>query len=131
MTQQEFEQRVGMKVDATEYTSIEKVYMMSDVEKDEFCTLWEKMNYKRIAKAIEEQVAKLKEQMKKEQLFSILNKPYGKNEFGKLADNFYNKSEKSLLVSIGIPMQKETNGIPYFVSVASVLVDIRKYLNIA
>lgn len=69
--------------------------------------------------------------MKKEQLFNILNKPYGKNEFGMLADNFYSKSEKAVLESIGIHMQQERNGIPYFVSVASVLVDLRKYLKVA
>ena len=130
MTRQEFETRVGMQVDATEYASIENVYMMSDVEKDEFCTLWKKMNYKRVAKANEGQVSKLKEQMKKEQLFNILNKPYSNNAIGELADNYFNRSEKSLLVSIGITMQEERNGIPYFVSVASVLHDVRKYLKL-
>lgn len=34
MTQQEFEQRVGMSVNATEYASIENVYMASDLDKD-------------------------------------------------------------------------------------------------
>lgn len=131
MTQQEFEQRVGMSVNATEYASIENVYMASDLDKDAFCILWEKMNFKRVARAREERVAKLKEQMKKEQLFDILNKPYGKNEFGTLVDNFYSKSEKAVLESIGIHMQQERNGIPYFVSVASVLVDLRKYLKVA
>lgn len=107
MTQQEFEQRVGMSVNATEYASIENVYMASDLDKDAFCILWEKMNFKRVARAREERATKLKEQMKKEQLFNILNKPYGKNEFGTLADNFYNKSEKAVLESIGIHMQQE------------------------
>lgn len=130
MTQQEFEQRVGMSVDATEYASIENVYMAGDLDKDDFCVLWQRMNYKRVAKANEERVAKLKEQMKKEQLFSILNKPYSNNAIGELADNYFNRSEKSLLVSIGITMQKETNGIPYFVSVASVLFDVREYLKL-
>lgn len=33
MTQQEFEQRVGMSVNATEYASIENVYMASDLDR--------------------------------------------------------------------------------------------------
>ena len=131
MEQQEFEQRVGMSVNATEYASIENVYMASDLDKDAFCVLWKKMNFKRVARAREERATKLKEQMKKEQLFNILNKSYGKYEFGTLADNFYSKREKAVLESIGIHMQQERNAIPYFISVASVLVDLRKYLNIA
>lgn len=130
MTQQEFEQRVGMSVNTTEYASIENVYMASDLDKDAFCILWKKMNFKRVQRAREERASILKEQMKKEQLFNILNKPYGKNGFVKLADNFYNKREKGVLESIGIHMQQERNGIPYFVSVASALVDLRKYLKV-
>lgn len=131
MTQQEFEQRVGMSVKATEYASIENVYMASDLDKDAFCVLWKKMNFKRVARAIEERATKMKEQKKKEQLFDILNKPCDKNEFVTLAVNFYSKREKAVLESIGIHMQQERYGILHFVSVASVSFDLRKYLNIA
>ena len=48
MLQQEFESRVGIAVSANEYAAIEQVYMNSDVEKDEFCKLWAKMNRQRI-----------------------------------------------------------------------------------
>ena len=50
MLQQEFENRVGMQVSAKEYAAIEQVYMNSDVDKDEFCKLWAKMNRQRIAR---------------------------------------------------------------------------------
>lgn len=49
MTQKEFQDRVKMQVSAGEYTAIEVVYMNSDLEKDEFCKMWAKMNAKRIA----------------------------------------------------------------------------------
>lgn len=49
MTQQEFQDRVKMRVPAGEYTAIEVVYMNCDLEKDEFCKMWAKMNAKRIA----------------------------------------------------------------------------------
>lgn len=55
MTQQEFENRVNMQVSCEEYKSIEQVYCNSDVDKDEFCRLWVKMNYKRVFAAREEQ----------------------------------------------------------------------------
>lgn len=49
MLQHEFESRVGITVSANEYAAIEQVYMNSDVEKDEFCKLWARMNRQRIA----------------------------------------------------------------------------------
>ena len=49
MTKQEFEARVEMKVDEREFDAINVVYMNSDLEKDEFCKMWEKMNAKRIS----------------------------------------------------------------------------------
>lgn len=57
MLQQEFESRVGIAVSANEYAAIEQVYMNSDVEKDEFCKLWAKMNRQRIARIKAEQKA--------------------------------------------------------------------------
>ena len=49
MIQKEFQDRVKMQVSAQEYAAIEVVYMNSDLEKDEFCKMWKKMNAKRIA----------------------------------------------------------------------------------
>lgn len=49
MTQKEFQDRVKMQVSAQEYAAIEVVYMNSDLEKDEFCKMWKKMNAKRIS----------------------------------------------------------------------------------
>lgn len=49
MTKQEFEARVEMKVDEREFDAINVVYMNSDLEKDEFCKMWKKMNAKRIS----------------------------------------------------------------------------------
>lgn len=37
-----------MKVDGQEFDAINVVYMNCDLEKDEFCKMWEKMNAKRI-----------------------------------------------------------------------------------
>lgn len=50
MLQSEFEERVGMKVSASEYEAIEVVYMNADeiIDKDEFCRVWKQLNKKRI-----------------------------------------------------------------------------------
>ena len=61
MLYSEFTKRVGINVSADEFESINNVYMLTDVDKDEFCKLWAKMNFKRI-KAHKEQIAKEKKE---------------------------------------------------------------------
>lgn len=51
MTQQEFHYRVGMMVTTEEFDAINTVYMAADVNKDEFCMYWKKMNRTRIQQA--------------------------------------------------------------------------------
>lgn len=129
MTQQEFTKRVGMSVDATEYAAIETVYMNSDLDKDEFCKLWVKMNHRRVNKAKEERIAKEKEEMLKGQLFMIATKPKY-NDLAKLADNFYTNKEKKILEKIGVSMQEEIDGIMRFKSVSHLTYELKKYLKI-
>ncbi len=129
MTQQEFTKRVGMSVDATEYAAIETVYMNSDLDKDEFCKLWIKMNHRRVNKAKEERIAKEKEEMLKGQLFMIATKPKY-NDLAKLADNFYTNKEKKILEKIGVSMQEEIDGIMRFKSVSHLTYELKKYLKI-
>lgn len=57
MLYSEFTERVGINVSTEEFEAINNVYMMADVDKDEFCKLWAKMNFLRI-KAHKEQIAK-------------------------------------------------------------------------
>lgn len=130
MTQQEFTQRVQVSVSSTEYAAIETVYMNSDLDKDEFCKFWVKMNFKRVAKAKEERIAKEKEQELKGKLFVIATKPRCK-DFTKLADNFYTKAEKKILESVGIGMEEEIGGIPRFKCVSTTTCEVNKYLGIA
>lgn len=129
MTQQEFTKRVGMSVDATEYAAIEIVYMNSDLDKDEFCKLWVKMNHRRVSKAKEERTAREKKEMLKDQLFMIAVKPKY-NDLTKLADNFYTNREKEILEKIGLSMQEEIDGIKRFKSVSCLTYEVKKYLKI-
>ncbi len=54
MTKQEFEHRTLVNVSFDEYEHIEAIYMASDLDKDEFCRMWCKMNKSRVNKAKEE-----------------------------------------------------------------------------
>lgn len=49
MTQREFTERTGVEVKESEFEAINDVYYMSDVDKDEFCRLWCKMNPVKVA----------------------------------------------------------------------------------
>jgi hypothetical protein len=46
----EFVERTGVYVGIDEFNTIVKVYNNSDVDKDEFCKLWAKMNFARVKK---------------------------------------------------------------------------------
>lgn len=129
MTQKEFTQRVEVSVSSTEYAAIETVYMNSDLDKDEFCKLWIKMNYKRVGKAKEERIAKEKEEMLKGQLFMIATKSKC-NDLTKLACCFYTNKEKKTLERVGIYMEEEIDGINRFKSVSTITYEVKKYLNI-
>lgn len=54
MNKKEFENRTNVQVSFDEYGHIEAVYMASDLDKDEFCKMWRKMNKSRVSKAKEE-----------------------------------------------------------------------------
>ena len=55
MKYSEFVERTGVYVSIAEFDAIVEFYNNSDVDKDEFCKLWAKMNFVRVkeAKAIE------------------------------------------------------------------------------
>ena len=72
MRQSEFETRVHMNVTAEEYSHIEEVYMNSDLDKDEFCALWVKMNQTRVNNAKAERKAAEEEQAKQENLWNTI-----------------------------------------------------------
>ena len=68
--QQEFEARVKMTVSSKEFMSINEVYMNSDLDKDEFCKEWVKMNRKRVDNA-------LAEEKERQRLSAIKDKAWG------------------------------------------------------
>ena len=67
----EFVERTGVYVGIDEFNTIVEVYNNSDVDKDEFCKLWAKMNFARV-KAEKEK--KKKEAKAIEYITKIYNK---------------------------------------------------------
>ena len=81
MTQQEFTQRVNVEVSNKEFEAINEVYMNSDLDKDEFCKMWVKMNKTRIQNAKVERMIKAKDEAYRDALHKFYTKNNDVNEF--------------------------------------------------
>ena len=74
MTQKEFTERTKVEVSNDEFEAINVVYMNCDLDKDEFCKMWCKMNRNRVFVAKE----KMKKQAQEEADRNVLRKFYDK-----------------------------------------------------
>ena len=81
MTQQEFTQRVNVEVSNKEFEAINEVYMNSDLDKDEFCKMWVKMNKTRVQNAKVERMFKAKDEAYRDALHKFYTKNDDVNEF--------------------------------------------------
>lgn len=139
MRQSEFETRVHMNVTAEEYSHIEEVYMNSDLDKDEFCALWVKMNQTRVNNAKAERKAAEEEQAKQEKLWNIVEKHMNDNwEKGcKIAEDVLTSTQQKVIESAGISLYDERiDGwtgltIKDRKTVSTVIYEIKKYLKVA
>ena len=81
MTQQEFTQRVNVEVSNKEFEAINEVYMNSDLDKDEFCKMWIRMNKTRVQNAKVERMIKAKDEAYRDALHKFYTKNNDVNEF--------------------------------------------------
>lgn len=98
-----------MQVSNEEYLIIEEMYMNSDVDKDEFCKYWSKMNHKRIASAIKkEKEAKALADLK-EKVFNVYSAINGLcwDDACKFACDYLTKAQKKVLALAGISLEKK------------------------
>lgn len=130
MTQQEFETRVLVKVSTSEYWHINEVYNNSDLDKDEFCKLWVKMNQGRVSKAKEEAKREAEDWKQREGLYDIIAKDWS-NLYDKAAYKHLNKKERQLLDTVGISIDDDTYSWIYPTRVRDVIYQIEKYLKVA
>lgn len=103
MTRNEFETRTGVQVTDTEFWAINEVYNNSNVDKDEFCRLWKKMNPVRVATANAERTAEEKRIQEMEKAMDIVTRSCS---FDFDADGMLTlrKRDINFLESIGIDM---------------------------
>lgn len=80
MTRQEFLNRTLVNVSEKEYAAIETVYMASDLEKDEFCKMWCKMNASRVKAAKVERMENERRESYKYELYRLVEKYERKQE---------------------------------------------------
>lgn len=81
MTQQEFTQRTQVEVSNNEFNAIHEVYMASDLDKDEFCKMWVKMNKTRVQNAKVERMIKAKDEAYRDALHKFYTKTNDSNEY--------------------------------------------------
>ena len=81
MTQQEFTNRTNVEVSYNEFNAIHEVYMNSDLDKDEFCKMWVKMNKTRVQNAKVERMFKAKDEAYRDALHKFYTKNDDVNEF--------------------------------------------------
>lgn len=130
MQQKEFEERVQMQVSAEEYSHIETVYMMSDIDKDEFCKLWVKMNKTRVHAAIEKAAERRKQGEVRENLWLIIEKYSSKDIYWEIVTTTYSaltKKERATIEKANMELKIGT--LPK--SMFKMLHEIRKYLETA
>ena len=101
MTKIEFENR-AMEVSNKEFEAINEVYMNCDLDKDEFCKMWCKMNAKRV-KAYKD--AKKAEEERDEMMWKlaeIANRDYTDSEYAEFAENVLSEADMKVIEKAGI-----------------------------
>ena len=117
MLQQEFETRVKMSVSVDEYKNIiEPMYMAADVDKDEFCRLWSKMNHKRVEAAKQERKDAAKREKIVDRLYRLIDfieRHFTLNQqVETLANDFIKDSDVELLKARGIELVEQVYNYP-------------------
>lgn len=117
MTQKEFEAR-AIEVSTKEFEAINMVYMNSDLEKDEFCKMWCKMNASRVKAYKAEQKSKQELEDLKWDLGMIRLSCVGLSceVYSSYACQYFDKSQIASLRKAGIEMFTEKGEWPYTVS---------------
>lgn len=134
MTQQEFTQRTQVEVTYKEYEAIETVYMNCDLDKDEFCKMWCKMNQKRVEKAKADKEAAEKAEALKWELSHIANREYTGEQYGGFVSDVLDVEDQKLISAAGIKLDEEIYNMAincwYIVPrcLSSVIYDIKKFI---
>ena len=132
MTQQEFQERTQVRVNAAEFEAINMMYMNADVDKDIFCNMWRTMNASRVRAAKEE--AKKQQAIDKVLSMMMANAEWSDVEhYNTIAVSVLSDKEQSLLEAIGISLESEPNdeGLCHFKRFGELRTEIHQFLKSA
>ena len=126
MTQQEFTNRTNVEVSYNEFNAIHEVYMSSDLDKDEFCKMWCKMNANRVKNAKVERMLKAKDEAYRDALHKFYTKTSDSNEFNTpISYVKISVYEIQALSHAGIKVENENGRIKYL---SDIRYEIGKFL---
>jgi hypothetical protein len=132
MTRQEFIELATVEVTPEEYSSIEAVYMNSDVDKYKFCAMWREMNETRVAAERRRRRAAAKHQQLCDRLVDIAfyKREFSYEEKQRIALNVFSRKEQAVIESAGIDWQGEPDayGNKPFRRLDEMIEVIRKYV---
>lgn len=122
MTQREFEERVKMTISSEEFDAVNLVYMNSDVDKDEFCKMWVKMNSNRIQTYKENEKERKEKEMLLDNISNIILKKFRSNfDWRKDAKDNLTDKEIGILARCGINISSTD---PYGVTIYKPTYDV-------
>lgn len=125
-----------MQVTPSEFEHINAVYMNSDLDKDDFCVLWVKMNQGRVNKAKAEAKVRKEQEELRDNLWNIISK-YGGRDYAwmerMLVFSVLTKKEQQVVEQAGLAMKEYDiyAGAYLYKRMSTMLYEIRKYLKAA
>lgn len=129
MLQQEFEARVKVQVSYKEYESINEVYNNSDLDKDEFCKMWVRMNSERVNRAIAEEKERQRLAALKDKAWDIIIlHRYNYKALQQPASSVLSIRQRAFCESVGVKI-KDVESNPYLsTTLATVIFRLQKFV---
>lgn len=132
MLQQEFEARVKIQVSYKEYEEINEAYNKSDLNKDDFCKGWVRMNLSRVKAAIAEEKERQRLSAIKDKAWDIIIlHRYNYKSLQQPASQTLSTRQKQFCESVGVKI-KDVENNPYLsTTLATVIFRLQKFVGIA
>lgn len=132
MLQQEFEARVKIHVSCKEYEAINEVYNNSDLNKDEFCMEWSRMNHERISKALAEEKERQHLSAIKDKAWDIIiQHRYNYKGLQKPASEALTARQRTFCESVGVKIRDVENNPYLSTTLATVVFQLQKFVKAA
>ena len=125
MTQKDFTNLTKVEVERAEFEAIHTVYIMSDLDKEEFCKMWKKMNKSRVehAKAVAKQKSDLTNRIENLLDVEVYLESFGSKSYGGPAIAVLDENQVALLTMEDIDLTWDYGG---FKCIGSAIIAIKE-----